>query len=337
MKNLFSPLSIAPMIDWTNTHFRVFMRFMLPRALLYTEMQTVGAIFNNPQRALQYQAMEQPLALQLGGSCPKSLSRCAVIAEEAGFCEINLNLGCPSERVQSGQFGACLMSEPHIVTECIEAMKSCVAIPVSIKTRIGVDRQDSFEFFSAFIAACTAAGADKIIVHARKAWLKGLNPKQNRTIPPIHYDYVHRLKKLYPTIPVVMNGEINTPEMLDNHASKVDGVMIGRLACQNPYLLTAFHRYYYPDIELPTREALIALYLQYLETQWCEQRSPSMLLKPLYTMFHATPHAKAWKALLMKIQQTKDLNLALHFFEDNAINNLQQGFKYFGRTCNYIT
>lgn len=308
MSNLISPLSIAPMIDWTNTHFRVFMRLLLPRALLYTDMQTTGAVFNNPARALHFHPMEHPLALQVGGSCPQSLARVAVIAQETGFSEINLNLGCPSERVQSGRFGACLMSDSQLVAECIHAMKSAVSIPVSIKTRIGIDQHDSFEFFTDFIAACVAAGTDKMIVHARKAWLKGLNPKQNRTIPPINYEYVYRLKALYPSIPIVINGEINKAEMLDDHLSKLDGVMIGRLACQNPYLLTTFHRYFYPDVECPSRQDVFESYFGYLEKQWEGHRSTALLLKPLYALFHAHPCAKQWKASLMLVQRTRDLS-----------------------------
>ena len=182
MSSLISMLAIAPMIDWTYIHFRVLMRILAPQALLYTEMQTVGAIFNNPARALAHHAIEYPLALQLGGADKAALVKCAQIAEQQTFSEINLNLGCPSDRVQAGRFGACLMAEPKLVSECIQAMKTAVSIPITAKVRIGIDQQDSYDYFSSFVRQLVDAGCDKVIVHARKAWLHGLSPKQNRTI-----------------------------------------------------------------------------------------------------------------------------------------------------------
>ena len=195
---LFSPLSIAPMIDWSYTHFRVLMRLLAPQALLYTEMQTPNAIRHQPTRALQFHPKETPVALQLGGSEPKALTAAAKQAEDAGFSEINLNLGCPSSRVLAGNFGASLMRDPKQVASCITAIKQAVSIPVTAKTRIGIDQEDSYAFFESFVNTLVNAGCDKLIVHARKAWLSGLNPKQNRTIPPLHYDYVHRIKKTLP-------------------------------------------------------------------------------------------------------------------------------------------
>lgn len=304
-KSLISPLSIAPMIDWTYTHFRVFMRLIAPQALLYTEMQTVGAIINNPARALGFDAMEHPLALQLGGSDLDGLVHCAKIAEERGFAEVNLNLGCPSDRVQAGRFGACLMAEPEQVAHCIRAMKDAVSIPVTAKTRIGIDTQDSYEFFSSFVNQLVQAGCDKVIVHARKAWLHGLNPKQNRTIPPVNYDYVYRIKESLQSLPVVINGNINGLEDVIEHMTRVDGVMLGRLACQNPYALAAINQYIHPESLLRSRHEILQDYFVYLSEQFKKGAALSLLLKPIFNFSHGLQGSKRWKDLLIQIQQSK--------------------------------
>lgn len=306
--SLISPLAIAPMIDWTYTHFRVFMRLIAPHALLYTEMQTIGAITNNPARALAFDPVEHPLALQLGGADKNGLVHCAKIAEEKGFAEVNLNLGCPSDKVQAGHFGACLMAEPEQVADCISAMKKAVSIPVTAKTRIGIDKQDSYDFFAAFAHRLADAGCDKLIVHARKAWLHGLNPKQNRTIPPLHYEFVYKIKEEITTIPVVINGNINTENEIKNHLQQVDGVMLGRLACQNPYALSTIHHQLYPGLPLPTRSAIWHDYIIYIRRQF-EQGVPlSLLLKPVFNLAHGLPGAKHWKDRLMQAQQLKQLD-----------------------------
>ncbi len=302
---LISPIAIAPMIDWTYTHFRVLMRMLAPQALLYTDMQTSGAIVNNPARALNFHPMEQPLALQLGGADIKALVDCAQIAEQHGFAEINLNLGCPSDRVQAGRFGACLMAEPDHVAECIKAMKHAVSIPVTAKTRIGIDTQDSFEFFAGFIHKLVDAGCDKVIVHARKAWLHGLNPKQNRTIPPLHYDYVYRIKHELSSIPVVINGGINELEDIQEHLKQVDGVMLGRLACQNPYAIAMIHHALYPDIPLPKRSIILEKYIDYAQPMQQNGVPLSLLLKPIFGLAHGLPGARHWKNQLMDVQQSK--------------------------------
>lgn len=294
------------MIDWTYTHFRVFMRLLAPKALLYTEMQTVGAIVNNPLRALAFQTMEHPLALQLGGADRDGLVQCAKVAQEKGFAEINLNLGCPSDKVQAGRFGACLMAEPKQVADCIRALKAAVTIPVTAKTRIGIDTEDSYAFFSSFAHQLIDAGCDKLIVHARKAWLNGLNPKQNRTIPPLHYDYVYKIKNEISNLPVVINGNITTISEIKAHMHFVDGIMLGRLACQNPYALTAIHLYYYPDIPKRSRYAILVDYLQYADEQFQLGIPLSLLLKPIFNIAHGLPGAKKWKELLVKIQQSKN-------------------------------
>lgn len=304
LSNLISPLAVAPMIDWTHSHFRVFMRMLAPHALLYTEMQTVGAVVNNPARALGFHGMEKPLALQLGGADNAGLVNCARLAEEQGFSEVNLNLGCPSDRVQAGRFGACLMAEPQQVADCIGAMKRAVNIPVTAKTRIGIDSQDSYEFFSVFAHRLIDAGCDKLIVHARKAWLHGLNPKQNRTIPPLHYDYVYKIKQALPSIPVVINGNINTLSEIKAHLDEVDGVMLGRLVCQNPYALATIHHALYPDVPLLTRGMILQQYLTYVEAAHSTGVPMSLLLKPILNMAHAMPGARAWKERLGQVQQS---------------------------------
>ncbi len=301
---LISPLAIAPMIDWTYTHFRVFMRMLAPHALLYTDMQTPGAIFNNPSRALSYDPMENPLALQLGGSDLNALVKCAQIAEQQGYVEVNLNLGCPSDRVQAGRFGACMMAEPQHVGDCIAAMKRAVSIPVTAKSRIGIDKQDSYDFFAAFAHQLVDSGCDKLIVHARKAWLRGLNPKQNRTIPPVHYDYVYRIKLELPVIPVVINGNINTVDEINMHLQQVDGVMLGRLACQNPYAIAVIHHALYPHVPLVSRSAILQNYIAYAQSAHARGVAMSILVKPILNITHGLPGARFWKEKLLIIQRT---------------------------------
>lgn len=305
-KPYLNPLSIAPMVDWTNTHFRVLMRMIAPRALVYTEMQTLGAIFNNPKRALTYDPIEHPLALQVGGADEKDLARAAQLAQEAQFDEINLNVGCPSSKVQAGRFGVCLMREKKHVSDCIRAMKQASNIPVTVKTRIGIDEEDSYAFFSDFAASLIEAGTDKLIIHARKAWLKGLNPKQNRTIPPLNYDYVYRLKQAYPDVPMILNGNVSALNDIQKHMEEVDGVMIGRLACEQPYTLSKIHTYFYPQVPCMNWEAVLQSYSDYV-IQQAEQGVPlSILCKPLMNMAHGLPGSKRWKKKLMELIQHKE-------------------------------
>ncbi|WP_274519353.1 tRNA dihydrouridine(20/20a) synthase DusA [Legionella quateirensis] len=306
---MYSKLSIAPMIDWTYTHFRVLMRLLAPHALLYTEMQTTGAVVNNPERALFFSAMEHPIALQLGGSDKQALASCAVIAEQKGYDEINLNLGCPSDKVQAGRFGACLMNEPVQVAECIRAMKQAVTIPVTAKTRIGIDNQDSYAFFSDFAHGLIEAGCDKLIVHARKAWLNGLNPKQNRTIPPVNYEYVYRLKREIPHIPVVINGNILSISEISEHLHQVDGVMLGRLACDNPYRIAELHHALYPESLLIKRSQVLIHYLDYLFVERSKGVPLSVLIKPIFNLAHGLPGASQWKKKLMQVLQSKNTDL----------------------------
>lgn len=294
------------MVDWTYTHFRVWMRLLAPRSLLYTEMQTTGAILHHPKRALAFHPVESPLALQIGGADIDELTESAIAAASLGFCEINLNLGCPSDRVQAGRFGACLMAEPLHVARCIEALKKAVSLPITAKTRIGINQQDSYAFFSDFAKQLLSAGCDKLIVHARKAWLNGLNPKQNRTIPPLHYDYVYKIKKHYPHVPVVINGNIQTMDDITHHLTHVDGVMLGRLACNHPYAVAEIHHHLYPDEPLLSRVSYLKAYSRYLEEAY-EQGVPlSILLKPILSLVHGLAHAKVWKEKVLLLTHNKN-------------------------------
>ena len=297
------------MIDWTYSQFRVWMRLLAPQALLYTEMHTTGAIINNPRRALSFNSIEHPLAIQLGGSDPKTLAESARKAEAEGYDEVNLNLGCPSDRVQAGRFGACLMKEPQQVVECIRAMKQAVSIPVTSKTRIGIDHQDSYDFFRDFTLRLVEAGCDKLIIHARKAWLNGLNPKQNRTIPPVNYDYVYKLKEELPHIPIVINGNINNLEEIKKHLNYVDGVMLGRLACDNAYQIARIHHALHPQDLLLTRSQLFIKYQSYMLFEYQNGTSLSLLVKPIFTLAHGMPSANQWKKKLMLLLQNKDILL----------------------------
>ncbi len=236
-------ICIAPMMDRTDRHFRYFMRLISSQARLYTEMVTTGAILNGDLNLLLgFDPAEHPLAVQLGGSEPQALQQCSKTCEEFGYDEINLNVGCPSDRVQSGRFGACLMNEPNLVAECVAAMQSGTNLPVTIKCRTGVDENDSYDHLCQFIETIHNVGCDVFIIHARKAWLSGLSPKQNREIPPLDYNRVHQIKKDFPQLTIVINGGFTTPEEIIDQLPHVDGVMIGRAAYANPWLLTRLNR-----------------------------------------------------------------------------------------------
>jgi tRNA-dihydrouridine synthase A len=232
--------SIAPMMEWTDRHCRFFHRLLTRRALIYTEMVTTGAVLRGDRaRLIGFDPAEQPVALQLGGCDPAALAACARIGADFGYAEINLNIGCPSERVQEGRFGACLMAEPQLVADCVAAMKAAVAVPVTVKCRIGIDDQDPEVALATFTRAVEAAGVDALIVHARKAWLEGLSPRENRDVPPLDYDLVFRLKAAHPKLPIVLNGGVGTVEAASGHLARVDGVMMGRAAYQEPWRLLA--------------------------------------------------------------------------------------------------
>jgi tRNA-dihydrouridine synthase A len=236
--NIDRRLCVAPMMDWTDRHCRYFHRLLAPTALLYTEMVTTGAILHGDRdRLIGYSEEEHPLALQLGGSDPEDLARCARIAQQRGYDEVNLNVGCPSDRVQKGRFGACLMLEPALVSQCLSAMQDSVDIPITVKTRLGVDDHDSYAWFSDFIGQVAQSRCRTFIIHARKAWLSGLSPKQNREVPDLMYDRVYRLKQERPELEIILNGGIATQSDVETHLERLDGVMLGRAAYQTPWVL----------------------------------------------------------------------------------------------------
>ncbi len=265
-KKIARRLSIAPMMDRTDRHFRYFLRLITKHTLLYTEMITTGAIlYGEQKRFLNYSQREHPLALQLGGSNPDELVRCAKIAEEWDYDEINLNIGCPSDRVQSARFGACLMAEPELVADCVSAMKQQTQTPITVKTRIGIDERDSYEELSAFIEQVSNAGCQTFIIHARKAWLKGLSPKENRETPPLQYETVYLLKKDYPQLEIVINGGFTSIEQISEQYNHVDGVMIGRAAYQNPYLLAEVDQLIFQDdYPVKSRHEILEEFMEYV-------------------------------------------------------------------------
>ncbi len=293
--------SIAPMMDYTDRHCRYFLRLITNRALLYTEMVTMGAILYGPsEKLLQYNTAEHPIALQIGGSHPNLLSDCAKIAEAYQYDEINLNVGCPSDRVQSGRFGACLMAEPALVGECVNAMQRAVHIPITVKTRIGIDQQDSYEELCSFIKIVSQAGCQTFIIHARKAWLKGLSPKENREIPPLRYDIVYQLKHDFPHLEIIINGGILTLEQAKEQLQQVDGVMLGRAAYHNPYMLAEVDQTIYTtEKAIPTREAVLLEYLDYIEHQLDKNNSSlNQMIRPLLGLYLGQPGGKKWRRYL---------------------------------------
>jgi len=291
--------SVAPMLDWTDTHCRYLMRLISKNALLYTEMVTTGAILHGDRnRHLDFNKEEHPLALQLGGSEPKDLAACTKVAAQWHYDEVNLNCGCPSDRVQSGRFGACLMKEPALVADCLKAMADASEIPVTLKCRIGVDDMESYEEFRDFIGEVhKGSGCNTVIVHARKAWLKGLSPKENREIPPLHYDYVYRLKQDLPHLEIILNGGINTLEEAGKHLEQVDGVMMGRQAYQNPYIMHDVDRLFYDMGESPhySRKEISQQFVEYAERCVNNGAQIHHLTRHILGLFHEVPGAKKFR------------------------------------------
>jgi tRNA-dihydrouridine synthase A len=289
--------SVAPMMDWTDRHCRVFHRILSRRARLYTEMLTSGAIIHGDrQRLLGFDASEHPLALQLGGSDPADLATSAKIGEDFGYDEINLNVGCPSDRVKDGRFGACLMAEPELVASCVAAMKRAVKIPVTVKCRIGIDEQDAEVALDALARGVIAAGADVLIVHARKAWLNGLSPKENRDIPPLDYDRVYRLKAALPHMPIIINGGITSLEEARAHLDHVDGVMLGRAAYQEPWrLLNVDAMLFGEPAPHATMKGAFEAMLPYIERQLSRGTRLHSITRHFVGAFHAVPGARAFR------------------------------------------
>ncbi len=288
------------MLDWSDRHARYFHRLISRHARLYTEMVTTGALLHGDRaRHLDFHPAEHPLALQLGGSDPAQMAACARLGADWGYDEININVGCPSDRVQNGRFGACLMAEPELVAECVAAMKAAVPLPVTVKTRLGIDDRDSYEELHAFTVALVAAGVDALIVHARKAWLKGLSPKENRDIPPLRPDWVLRLKADFPALPMVINGGILDLDQAGPLLDHLEGVMIGRGVYQNPWLLARVDRDLFGDPRpVPERHQVLEALIPYLEERLAAGVPLQAMTRHILDLFQGQPGAKRWRRTL---------------------------------------
>ena len=291
-------LTVAPMMDWTDRHCRYFHRLLSPRARLYTEMVTSAALVRGKQlRLLEHSQQEHPVALQLGGSEPQELAVAARYGMDAGYDEINLNVGCPSDRVQSGRFGACLMREPALVGDCVKAMRDAVDVPVTVKCRIGVDEQDDYADLQHFTETMLGAGVQVLVVHARKAWLQGLSPKENREIPPLNYERVYRLKREFPQLVIVINGGITTVEEVQAHLAQVDGVMLGRAAYHDPYVLARVEAALYGE-PLPSREDVLRRLRPYVEAELARGTALKHISRHLLGLYQGEPGARGFRRLL---------------------------------------
>ena len=289
--------SVAPMMEWTDRHERYFLRQISRRALLYTEMITAEAVIHGDrERLLGFSGQEHPIALQLGGADPDRMAMAAEVGQEYGYDEININVGCPSDRVQSGRFGACLMAEPELVAASVRAMGMATDLEITVKSRIGIDDQDSYDFLCGFIETVAAGGCSTFIVHARKAILSGLSPKQNREIPPLDYDRVYRLKADYPEFEIIINGGIETIEQCQDHLKHVDGVMVGRAAYQSPYLLAAVDGEIYGERTDPaSRQNLVHAMQPYISEQLGKGVRLNAISRHMLGLYHGQPGARAWR------------------------------------------
>jgi tRNA-dihydrouridine synthase A len=327
----YSPhrLSVAPMMDWTDRHCRYFHRLLTKNTLLYTEMVTTGALLHgDAARHLRFNDEEHPVALQLGGSEPADLARAAKLAQDWGYDEVNLNCGCPSERVQRGAFGACLMAEAPLVADCVKAMQDAVSLPVTVKHRIGIDKSESYEFVRDFVGALYNAGCRVFLVHARSAWLKGLSPKENREIPPLRYEFVYQLKRDFPDCTIVLNGGVKTNDEIETHLAHVDGVMLGREAYHNPWIMTEWdERFLTPPSPQPSptrvegvsRDEIEAHMIEYMQRVCHKEKSerdglmyPSAysVARHMLGLRHGQAGARAWKQKWSDKQQFRQ-----HFSE----------------------
>jgi tRNA-dihydrouridine synthase A len=291
---------VAPMMEWTDRHCRYFLRLISRRTFLYTEMVTAEAVLHGDrERLLGFDASEHPVALQLGGSEPEKLAEASRIGEGFGYDEINLNIGCPSDRVQSGQFGACLMAEPDLVARCIETMAAAVSVPVTAKCRIGIDDQDAEASLDRFIDTIADAGCKTFVVHARKAWLQGLSPKENRDVPPIDHGRVWRLKQRRPDLEIILNGAINSVAEAQIHLQHVDGVMLGRAAYADPYLLAEVDRALYgADDTPPSRIEVLDKFQPYIEEELARGTRLNQMTRHILGLFHGQPRARAFRRVL---------------------------------------
>jgi len=291
-------LSVAPMMDWTDRHCRVFHRLITKRTRLYTEMVTTGALLHGDvPRHLDFDAAEHPVALQLGGSETAELAACARLAERWGYDEVNLNCGCPSERVQRGSFGACLMAEPSLVRDCVAAMRDAVGLPITVKHRIGIDRGESYDFVRDFVGTVAEAGCSVFIVHARNAWLKGLSPKENRELPPLRYEHVYRLKRDFPALTMVLNGGVGNNDRIAEHLAQVDGVMLGREAYHRPWLMAEWDRRFLGGTErtAPSREVVEVAMVDYMTGLVARGITWPHAARHMMGLYHGLPGARRWR------------------------------------------
>jgi len=316
-----SAVSIAPMMDWTDRHCRYFYRLLSKNTQLYTEMITAKAILNGDKnRLLDFNAEENPLTLQLGGSDPKEMAKCSLIAKEWGYDEVNINVGCPSDRVLSGSFGACLMKEPDLVASCVESMIDKCDIPVTVKSRIGIDDMESYEQLADFIMRIHNKGCQHFIIHARKAWLQGLSPKENRTIPPLNYQWVYQLKKDFPQLKITINGGIENCNEIKNHLNYVDGAMLGRSVYHNPYLLREIDESIFGNKKKPLdREQVLKKYINYINQQIKLGIPIRSMTRHILGLYHGESNAKLFRRLLSgKTVELEHLNDWLKFKKNSS-------------------
>ncbi|MFC4655482.1 tRNA dihydrouridine(20/20a) synthase DusA [Rheinheimera marina] len=294
--------SVAPMLDWTDKHCRYFHRLLSQHAVLYTEMVTTGAIIYGQGDYLGFNEEEHPLVVQLGGSDPADMARCAKLSEQRGYDAININVGCPSDRVQNGMFGACLMAKPQLVADCVKAMSDVVDIPVTVKSRIGIDELDSYQFLVDFIGTISEAGCQQFIVHARKAWLSGLSPKENREIPPLDYPRVYQLKQDFPQLDISINGGVKTVDDCLTHLQHVDGVMVGREVYTNPLLLAEIdHAVYQDSRAIPSPHEVVELMIPYIERQMAQGARFWHIARHMLGLFQGVPGARLWRRHLSEV------------------------------------
>ncbi|WP_433847675.1 tRNA dihydrouridine(20/20a) synthase DusA [Acinetobacter proteolyticus] len=326
LESLQPRISVAPMMDWTTKDYRFFARLFNPNVVLYTEMVTTGAIiYGGANRHLDFNQQEQPIVLQLGGSNPQELATCTKMAEDWGYNEVNLNVGCPSDRVQNNKIGACLMAEPNLVAECIHSMQKAVSIPVTVKHRIGIDDMQSYEEMLHFVDTVAATGCTHFIVHARIAILQGLSPKENREVPPLRYDDVYRLKQERPHLTIEINGGIKTFEETQQHLQHVDGVMIGREAYHNPYLLAEVGQLW--NLEAPDRFEIMQQMMPYIHQRVAEGAPLSIITRHILGLFQNLPGARKWRQALSGGNAKTIADI------ENAIQNIQAAMQ---RTEDYI-
>ncbi|ASK78271.1 tRNA dihydrouridine(20/20a) synthase DusA [Paraphotobacterium marinum] len=310
MQNYKYKFSVAPMLDWTDRHCRYFYRLMSPNVMLYTEMVTLGAIIYGKFDYLKFNLKEKPLSLQLGGSDPKQFKLAGEYIKDRGFTEINLNIGCPSARVQKGSFGACLMTEPDLVAECVNVIHRETNLPITVKTRIGIDNEDNYEFLYNFIDTIDKKSiCDTFVIHARKAILSGLSPKENREIPPLKYDRVYKIKEDFHDKNIIINGGIKNINDSIDHLKKLDGVMIGREVYQNPYILTEIEREFYKSNNSPTRKEVVVSMMNYIEDELSNGAKLNHITRHMLGLFHGVPGGKKWRRFLSENSYKKDADL----------------------------